>query len=560
MGRAKQDNRRTAKRVTRGTILPGQLRLILAVTAVHLLSWLAYYGQLPLGQFPTGEENALLDQAEALAGRGESLEGPVSLYAAVLSVCARFASDRDGLVAAARFLNCLAVVFATGFTAAAAGRLWLRNRAVWIAGLLVGLNPVLAFWTGHIGPGPAATVCLAFAAWRLIRHIHHRRPLDSLWIGLALALGTGFEPALLPLALAWPLYQLLAGASVRPLQTVLAAAPTAALFGLAPLLGLRVLLPELAPAADWPANLYGFFNSHEYDPGKSYALHRASEYFLLLNPIHWGLILLLAVGGAYARHKNGHAGRSTRLSASALVLFALAYSAFGAGSPSRIAIIPLLAVSAGGAGYLPQIWRHGGLRTRRTLALGAVALAALSYSNLFSLRARELLEDDYIHLAEANLALGHSRSANRWALLALELDPTLDSMQYVLVRSRFDDWALAGDPKSLPTETVKARLQHLLSFRSDRPEMKTLEAIYRWKLRETEAAAELWEQHAGVEPLARLCLFWTGRAETPSPEELAAYAGHRDRPLLEAAAGTDRSSLGYGPTERIVDNLLAYAY
>ncbi|HKK18580.1 MAG TPA: hypothetical protein VJ952_07845 [Opitutales bacterium] len=38
------------------SILPGQLRLIVAITAVHIIAWYAYLGHVPLGLYSTPAE------------------------------------------------------------------------------------------------------------------------------------------------------------------------------------------------------------------------------------------------------------------------------------------------------------------------------------------------------------------------------------------------------------------------------------------------------------------------------------------------------------------------
>jgi len=540
------------------TILPGQLRLILSMAGVHAIAWFAYYAQIPTGRFPTPEESRYLDAARALAESGTAAEP--TLYVLLLSLCDRFASSDSGMILLARAFNGVLMVLATGFCAAAAGRLWKKNRAVWITGVLVALNPVLVFWAGHIGPTLAATACLAFAVWRGLRLPRHPSPGDAAWTSAGLVLGVALEPGLLGLALAWPLVVPALVERQRSRFVILAAAPLVALFAISALGLLQLPFPADLHTGGLVERLYVLFNNFEFFSGKSYSLFNWLEIFLLLNPIHWGIVLILAAAGAYARFKNGHSGRSIYLLMGAFVLFAVAYLLFDLSSRERIVILPLLAIPAGGVGYLPHLWRYAGRRTRRTLVLGTLALAALTYSNLYDLRNESRLQPDYRQLAFAHLAIGSNEGATLWAKRSLEIDPNQPQLEYILARARFNDWALSAEPRSLPVEKTRALLDELLASTGSLPEMETLEAIYRWKLRQTGDALKLWQEHRETEPLALLCLYWLGKTEAPDESTLARLRGHRDYGLLADALLVDRNTLGYSELEQRVDNLLAYAY
>jgi len=540
-----------------GQIMPGQIRLILCATAVHVIAWFAYYAQIPIGRFPTPEEAGYLEAAQLLAA-GDAVAAP-TLYMLLLSLCERFAGTESGMTLAARTVNAIFMVLGTGFCAAAAGRLWKKNRAVWIGGLLAGLNPVLVFWAGHIGPTLPAFGCLAFAVWRGLRALRRPAASDILWTGAGLALAAAFEPGLLGLLPVWPFALLFAGSRHRARFAGIAAVPVALFAAVVLLTPLHLPLAPSIDTDQLPERAYALFNNFEFFAGKSYSLFNWSEIFLLLNPIHWGLVLILAAAGAYARFKNGNRGRSIYLLLGGFVLFAAGYLLLDLTSRERIIVLPLLAIPAGGAGYLPQIWRHAGRRTRRTLAVGALALGALTYSNLYDLRDESRLRADYRHLAIAHLALGLNEGATLWAGRALEIDPNPGDLKYIIARARFNEWALAADPRSLPVEATRARLDAVLEAEVGTPAMATLEAIYRWKLRQNEAALEIWEAHRDTEPLALLCLTWIGQADPPSDAHRA-FPDHPDAALLREALRVDRNTLGYGEIEQRIDNLLAYAY
>ena len=538
-------------------ILPGQLRLIVSVTILHVLVWLAYYGQTPTGLIPTAEEAHYLDAVQRLAV-GNPAEPP-SPYVFVLAVCEIFASTENDLIQVARILNGLLMVIGAALCASAAGQIWKKNRAVWISGLLVGLNPVLVFWVGHVGPTLLAFSALAFAVWRSRRCLRHPTPRDALWTGAGLSLAAVFEPGLLALALAWPI-SLFFFTNKRRARLIGSATLPPALAAIAWLV--LPVQPNLGFSIDPGQFLergYTVLNSFEFFPGKSYSLYNQSETLLRINPIHWGLVLILTAGGVYARLKNGHSRQFIYLLLGGFGLFALSYMLFGLTSRERIIALPLLAIPAGGAGYLPQIWRHGRQRTRQAMVVGTLALAALTYSNLYQIRNESRFRADYLRLAETHLALGLDEGARRWADRALEVDPSLTKFHYIRARARFNEWAINGEPRPLPIEDARTYLDTILDSGVQTPAMATLEAVYRWKLRQNDAALELWRAHRDTEPLALLCLAWVGQAN-PSPDVYRSFSGHPDADFLEEALRVNRNALDYSEMEQRIDNLVAYAY
>ncbi len=542
------------------TLLPGQLRLILGITMVHVVAWFAYYSQIPAGQYPGEEARTTLETARTLADGMPTGSSGHSLYTYTLSILARFFGDSSSLTSAARGLNALALVIATGFCASAAGHYWRRNRAVWISGLLVGLNPLLVFWAGEVSPSLLATACMTVALWRGIPWLRRPSARNSLWIGMSLTLAALFETTLLPIALLWPALAVLFPYKERILHLIFALIPVVMGFGL-----VLVSSLQLQDTFQWQldqlgSGLYQALGSQETYDGKSFSLYRQLHLLLYLNPIHWGAIFILAAGGAYARLKDGHSGRSILLALVILTFFAISFALNGSGSQARASMIPLLAILAAGCALLPKIWNHASKPTRRKMITGAASLCLFSYAAfLFGTPQSKSWEPDYVYLAEANIRLGNNDRATTWAEKALELNPSRGDMQEVLVIAQFNDWTIGTHQRSLPSEATEEFLEASRQLRGT-PTTLSIRAIYLYKLREIEPANELWQAAREESALALLCLYWTGAIIELSPNDIKAQANSPYYELLEEASIIDRNALDYGEIEKLLDNILAFAY
>jgi len=541
------------------SILPGQLRLILGVTMIYIVAWFAYYSQIPAGQYPGEEARATLDAARALAEGTPTTASGHSLYTYALSVLARFAGSSESLTSAARALNALALIIATGFCASAAGHYWRRNRAVWIAGLLVGLNPILVFWAGEVSPSLLATASVSIALYHILRWIRRPKGPDSLWVGLSLALAAAFETCLLPLALLWPAIAYLYPQRERILHFIMALIPVVLTCGLILVSKLQLQDPLLWNFQQIGSGIYSALASQETYDGKSFGLYRQLHLLLFLNPIHWGVLFILAGGGFYARLKDGHRGHSVLLAVGTLTLFAISFALNESGGQARASLIPLLALFAAGVSLLPKIWSRASQRTRRKIVIGGLLLTLFAYAGYFGQSQSKTWERDYVYLAEANIQLGSNDRATTWAEKALELNPDRSDMQEVLITAQFNEWAIGNQQRTLPIETTQAYLEAAQATEGT-PTTQTIQAIYHYKLREIETAQAIWQAQSAESALARLCLYWTAELTEVTPNEIKAYASQPYQDLLQAATAIDRNALEYGNTEKLLDNILAFAY
>ncbi len=541
-------------------LLRGQRRLILAICAVYLAAWFAYLGQVPAGQYPSEPERQTLDTALAIA-TGQAPAGlAVPAYTSLLAVAARLFDSPESLTLFARVLNALALVLTTSLCAAAAGRYWKRNRALWIAGLLNGLNPVLVFWSAQIAPTLLATSLATLAFLQALRWLREPSPGRSASVALLLLATLAFQTGALILALLWPLLVWVYPNRQRAAQLAAAILPLLAAFALFRLSSLQLPSAIDTELSALGSGIYGFFNNHEAFDGKSYGLHKRIHLPLFINPIHWGLLLVLATCGCYLRLKRGFHGHSVLFFLLAMSALATAYALLGGASQMRTLVYPAMAFFAAGVVYLPAVWRKAGKRTRRKIILGGLLLAALVYSDLYQAQDKKYWEADYAYLAEANLALRQNAKAAEWAGKALEIDPGRADMHGILTQARFNQWALGPNPQALTVEDTRELLAASNQAPAHDPEVQAIRAVYLFKLRETEQAVATWERLREQSALAATCLYWTGNIEKPNRPRTAAYSKSPYADLLLSAVSIDRNTAAYTENQELLDNLSAFAY
>ena len=543
-------------------LLHGQLRLILGISLVYLVAWFAHYSQIPAGQYPSEQAHATLEVALNLAADQQSEASDTtghSLYTYALSVLAKFFITIESLTFAARALNALALILATIFCASAAGHYWQRNRAVWIAGLLIGLNPVLIFWAGEVSPSLLATACMSMALYKVLPWLRRPKGRDSLWIAICLVMAAAFETCLMPLVVLWPA---LAGLypDRKPISHLfLASIPVTLTCGLILVSKLQLENPYALNFSQIYSGLYSTLGNQESYDGKSFGFYRKLHFLLLLNPIHWGALFMLAGAGFYVRVKDGHRGHSVLLAVCILTIFAISSALNEGGSQARATLIPLLAIFASGVALLPKIWGHAGTRTRRKITIGAVLLSLFAYAGYFGQNQSKHWARDYTYLAKANLQFGNNDLAATWAKKALELNPAQIEMQEIRIITQFNKWASGNRQQTLPIEAAQEYLKTAQEIEGTST-THSIEAIYQYKLREAEKAKATWTAKRDESALALLCLYWTGAITDITASDLKNYAGRPYHDLLKAAIKIDRSALDYGETEKLLDNILALAY
>ena len=549
----KSSRRPSAKRAEskQNSVLPGQLRLLLLLALVYLIGWLTYFGQTAGGRLSAPAEAATI--AAALEWSPE--RPAATAYEWVLRAVAS-ATGPDALRFGVRCLNATALLLATGLMATATGRHWQRNRSLWIGGILVGLNPILVFWSGLFSPVCLAVCLSSLGVYGMLRW-HRRGTLPALITPtVSFALAGFFVPACWAFYLTFVPFALLRRPSMALPATLLAALP--ALLGLAAL----AALPLRAPLEFNPLGLSGLqqlLATFEFHDGRSASLYNRLHLLLGLNPIHWGLILALAVGGVYAHLKNGPAGRSLILCGTLIAAFALAWWCLGGGAQARLALLPPLAILAGGTVHLPQLWKHGSRPTRRRLVAGALVIACFTYLDFFGIQGGKAFAPEYRFLARAHLDLGQYDAARRWAEKAEAFSQDKQAARALRIEARLRAWALSKTPRPLTVKEAETLLAETAAVDAGRPTVDAIRALYLWKLRENEAANAIWREHAEASALARLSLVWTHQAPPPKASERERFEASAFYELLTEASTVNRGALDNSDLARRLDNLYAYA-
>jgi len=280
---------------------------------------------------------------------------------------------------------------------------------------------------------------------------------------------------------------------------------------------------------------YYFLNSYEQYDNKTYGFHKRRHPLLRWNPVHWGLLLLLAVAGTLAGLRDASSRRFLYLSIGTFAVYAAGTILFYTSNRFRLPMLPLMSCLSGGIVLLPAAWRSA--RTSwKVLLAGCLALTSvIAYSGFFNARDTDTWQEDYALLANAALRTGRDAEALQWADRALKFARDRNDMRVVRAQVHFNRWALNPSAPPLDRETAQALLREAREASRAEPLFTTICGIYLWKLGRSEAAVDLWQQRAEDDPLARLSLMWTNREAPPSRRELQAYAEQKNYELLAAA-------------------------
>jgi hypothetical protein len=166
---------------------------------------------------------------------------------------------------------------------------------------------------------------------------------------------------------------------------------------------------------------YALLNNWEQYNNKTFAFHKARSPWLRWNPICWGALLVLGVGGA------ARLGSESPRAAAALAAAAAACAAgiliFFVSARFRLPLAAILAVLAGGALGSPAFWRGWSPGRRAALACAAAACAFAAFSNFGGVRDRATFVQDHVLLARAAFTVGDDATALSEAREALKLQP-----------------------------------------------------------------------------------------------------------------------------------------
>ena len=166
---------------------------------------------------------------------------------------------------------------------------------------------------------------------------------------------------------------------------------------------------------------YALLNNWEQYNNKTFAFHKALSPWLSWNPICWGLLLVLGVGGA-ARLGSESPKQAILLTWIALAL-AASVIAFFVSARFRLPLAALLAALGGGCLSSPTFWRPWPKGRQWRLAAAAAFAAAVAFTSLGGVADTSTFVQDHALLARAAFTVGDDALALREAREALKLQP-----------------------------------------------------------------------------------------------------------------------------------------
>jgi len=242
--------------------------------------------------------------------------------------------------------------------------------------------------------------------------------------------------------------------------------------------------------------VYYLFNNYEQYNNKTYFLHKQLSPFLRWNPIGWGLLLILYVGGCFLGFRE-HSS-AWRLLIMLSVVYAAGVILFYVSSRFRLPLVALLCLGSAGWTSLPQQWRlMNSLLKVRFISI-IVIVGGVSFSNLFEAREKSTFIQDYLLIGNAAAHLGLDDSAHQWAIAALELSPHRPDAIRVAVLSFYNLYI--ADAESKTGETWSDQIKRLNAYPKKDPILQFMEGIARWKIGHTEDAVRLWRSLKKGEP------------------------------------------------------------
>ncbi|MGJ8652003.1 MAG: hypothetical protein ACSHX8_01905 [Opitutaceae bacterium] len=316
-----------------------------------------------------------------------------------------------------------------------------------------------------------------------------------------------------------------------------------------------------AHPAEWLALMfrkaYYFLNNYEQYDNKTYGFHKRLHTQLRVNPIHWGLLLLLAVAGVLIGTRQQENRAIIYLLIGIFACYAAGTILFYTPNRFRVPMIPLLALLSGGIVQLKGAWQHAQRTWRINLVACLVITTGITYSGAFDAHNTNTWEEDAALLANASLRINQDTEAIAWATQALQMNPSRSDMSGVIVQAHFNQWALSSAPPQISEAKARTLLAEALQNSEANKAIKPIVGIYQWKLGRQDQATATWQSVQQADPFARLCLLWVGHQSTPNTEELKHYANHKHFPLLLAAVSSSKNSESGNAFSKTLDAILA---
>ncbi|MGB0370660.1 MAG: hypothetical protein ACPGN3_04865 [Opitutales bacterium] len=235
------------------------------------------------------------------------------------------------------------------------------------------------------------------------------------------------------------------------------------------------------------------FNDWEQYNNLSYAYQKGRFPVLSVNPLGWGVVLLLAftaVFGAWAK-MNKEAFLAILVVASA---YAGGVLLFYVSARFRLPLAPLLSVLASGLACLSKDSFRGG--SKMVLYIGCVVgLAIFTFGNWANARDESTFIQDKTLLAISANALGEDELALKYSGAVLGEQPARQDMLRIRVTSLFNLWLVEVDEA--------ARAEYWATLGDALEILKSLDAstgfirgVYAWNVGEREMARRQWAETA----------------------------------------------------------------
>jgi hypothetical protein len=288
--------------------------------------------------------------------------------------------------------------------------------------------------------------------------------------------------------------------------------------------------------------LYFFLNDFEQYNNKTFSFHRALSPFLKWNPLSWGILFSLAVGGLFALP------RANRPLSFGLLFLAAFYFAgcllVFAGDRFRFPLAPFAAVFAGGTAIIAIELRREWPISRRLACVAAVVTAlALTFSRYAGVYDTSTYVQDRVLLANASLRAGDDIVAQAFATEVLEQHPDRADARHIAAAARFNQHVSGTAP--IQNEQVWQQIERDLEDASSTlPRMSWMRAVAAWNGGRHDVALTAWRQlddagssRAHTDALAMLVL--SGSATSAERQRMLQLDWKQTSPYAWAA----RSSL-----------------
>ncbi|MDD4347667.1 MAG: hypothetical protein PHF70_01070 [Opitutales bacterium] len=272
-------------------------------------------------------------------------------------------------------------------------------------------------------------------------------------------------------------------------------------------------------------------HDHEQFDNKTYSFHKNRSPWLSWNPIGWGLITVLGVGGIWilVRRKD----ESLWFLLMVLMLYSGVILATFTANRYRVPLIPVLAVLSSWVAIPLKGFRLD-KRMDWKLPVFLFALSIVVFGPFGGIRGEDSRDADYCLLARACHLSGDDDAALYWADLALKTMPWRSDMQSLRIVSRFNSWFFKQD-ENPPCEVLRLDLERIDATQRHSPAIEFARAMYLYKLGKITESIRNLAMIADSHPLAHEALAVIHQESTLDSER-AAFWNAALRPCPDASA------------------------